>query len=77
MADNAQIKALISKLSQHLNASESEVTDALNKGNLTKILQNMDAQKAQQINNVLSDPEQAQKVLSSPQAQALIKKLMG
>lgn len=77
MADNAQINALIDKLSQHLNASPKEVTDALNKGNLTKILQNMDSGKAQHINNILSDPVEAQKVLSTPQAQALIKKLLG
>lgn len=77
MADNAQINSLVNKLSQHLNATPQQVTDALNKGNLTKILENMDSAKAQQINSILSDPEQAKKVLSTPQAQALIKKLMG
>ncbi|MBE6824968.1 MAG: hypothetical protein E7513_06450 [Ruminococcaceae bacterium] len=77
MANNEQINSLINQLSQRLNADSSQVKDALQKGNLDKVLKNMDQKQAQKISAILSDPEESRKVLSSPQAQALIKKLMG
>ncbi len=77
MANNEQINSLINQLSEHLGADSSQVRDALQRGNLDKVLQNMDTSQAQKISAILSDPQQAQKVLSTPQAQALIKKLMG
>lgn len=77
MANNEQINSMIEQLSQRLNADSEEVRAALEKGNLDKVLQNMDQKQAQKIEQILSDPEESKKVLSSPQAQALIKKLMG
>ena len=77
MANNEQINSLIEQLSQRLNADSSDVKAALQKGNLDKVLVNMDAKQAQKIGQILNDPEQSKKILSTPQAQALIKKLMG
>ncbi len=77
MANNEQINSLINQLSQRLGADSSQVKDALQKGNLDKVLHNMDQKQAQKISAILSDPEESKKVLSTPQAQALIKKLMG
>ncbi len=77
MANNEQINSLINMLSERLNADSSQVKDALQKGNLDKVLQNMNPAQAQKIGAILSDPEESKKVLSTPQAQALIKKLMG
>lgn len=77
MANNEQINSLIEQLSQRLNADSSDVKAALQKGNLDKVLMNMDQKQAQKIGEILNDPEQSKKILSTPQAQALIKKLMG
>lgn len=77
MANNEQINALINQLSQKLNADSSQVKEALQKGDVQRVLNNMDEKQAQKISAVLSDPEQCDKVLNSPYAQALIKKLMG
>lgn len=77
MANNEQINALINQLSQHLNADVADVEQAVKKGNLDKMFSKMPPQQAQKIANVLNNPVEAQKVLSTPQAQALIKKLMG
>ncbi len=77
MANNEQMNSLIEMLSQRLNADKTQVKDALEKGKLDKVLMNMDSKQAQKISAILSDPEQSKKVLSTPQAQALIKKLMG
>ncbi|MBQ2972332.1 MAG: hypothetical protein IJO20_02460 [Ruminococcus sp.] len=77
MANNEQINSLINMLSVRLNADSSQVREALEKGNLDKVLQNMNPAQAEKIGAILSDPEESKKVLSTPQAQALIKKLMG
>ncbi|MBQ8539427.1 MAG: hypothetical protein IJ433_07225 [Ruminococcus sp.] len=77
MANNEQINSLIEQLSQRLNADSGDVKAALQKGNLDKVLMNMDQKQAQKIGQILNDPEQSKKILSTPQAQALIKKLMG
>lgn len=77
MANNEQINSMIDQLSQRLNADSKDVRAALEKGNLDKVLQNMNHSQAEKISRILSDPEESKKVLSSPQAQALIKKLMG
>ena len=77
MANNEQINSLIEQLSQRLNTDSGEVKAALQKGNLDKVLMNMDQKQAQKIGQILNDPEQSKKILSTPQAQALIKKLMG
>lgn len=77
MANNEQMNSLIEMLSQRLNAEPEQVKDALEKGKLDKVLMNMDQKQASKISAILSDPEQSKKVLSTPQAQALIKKLMG
>ncbi len=77
MANNEQINSMIDQLSQRLNADSKDVRAALEKGNLDKVLQNMNHTQAEKISKILSDPEESKKVLSSPQAQALIKKLMG
>ncbi len=77
MANNEQINSMIDQLSQRLNADTKDVRAALEKGNLDKVLQNMNHTQAEKISRILSDPEESKKVLSSPQAQALIKKLMG
>lgn len=77
MANNEQMKSMIEMLSQRLNAEPEQVKEALEKGKLDKVLMNMDSKQAQKISSILSDPEQSRKVLATPQAQALIKKLMG
>ena len=41
------------------------------------ILNNMDSKQSQQIKNVLGDEEKLKQILSSPQAQQLMKKLKG
>ncbi len=77
MANNEQINSLINQLAQRLNADTADVEAAVKKGNIDKVLKNMDQKQAQKISDILSDPEQSKKILSTPQAQALIKKLMG
>ena len=77
MANNEQMNLMIEMLSQRLNSEPEKVREALEKGKLNKVLSNLDSKQSEKISAILSDPEQSKKVLATPQAQALIKKLMG
>lgn len=77
MANNEEINNLINGLSQRLNAEPDQIKAAVEKGNLDSVLKGMNSSQAAKIQSILADPEASQKILSTPQAQALIKKLMG
>lgn len=77
MTNNDKINEMINQLSKHLNADVADVEQAVKKGNLDKLVSKMPPAQADKIAKVLSDPVEANKMLSTPQAQALIKKLMG
>ena len=44
---------------------------------LSKIINKMDSNQAKKLQNILNDKEATERLLQTPQAQALIKKLMG
>ncbi len=77
MADNEQIAKLIKKLSERTGTSESEIQNAVQNSNYKKLLSKMDASQAQKVEALLSDEQAAQQFLNSPQAKAIIKRLMG
>ena len=77
MANNAQIDSIISQLSARLGTSEDHIRSAMQSGSYDRLLSKMDARQTEKINAILSDEEKAKKFLSTPQAQAIMKKLMG
>ena len=77
MADKEQIAKLIKKLSERMGTPESEIQNAVNQSNYGKLLSKMDKKQAAQVEAMLSDEEAAKQFLSSPQAKAIIKRLMG
>lgn len=77
MADNEQIAKLIKKLSERMDTPESEIKNAVQNSNYSKFLSKMDPAQAQKIEEMLSDEQAAQQFLNSPQAKAIIKRLMG
>lgn len=77
MADNEQIAKLIKKLSERMGTPESEIRNAVQNSSYSKLLSKMDSAQAQKIEAMLSDEKAAQQFLSSPQAKAIIKRLMG
>ncbi len=56
--------------------NSANITEALNSGNLDKVLGSLNQQDAQRVKNLLNDPAAMNKILSSPEAAALLKKLM-
>ena len=77
MADREQINALIKKLSERMGTPESDIRSAVESSDYSRLLSRMDQQQAQQIESILGDEQKAKQFLSSPQAKAIIKRLMG
>lgn len=77
MADNEQINKLISKLSERMGTPESDIRSAVQNSNYSKLLSKMDPAQAKQIEDILSDENSARQFLNTPQAKAIIKRLMG
>jgi hypothetical protein len=77
MADREQINALIKKLSERMGTPEGELRAAVESSDISRLLSRMEPQQARQIESVLGDEEKAKQFLNSPQAKALIKRLMG
>lgn len=77
MADKQQIDLLIKKLSERMGTPESEIKNAVQSSNYSKLLNKMEPAQAKKLEAVLSDEQAAKQFLNTPQAKAIIKRLMG
>ena len=77
MANQEEINRLIDNLSTRLGKEPQQIKKAAQNGNMQSILQGMNSTQAARLEKILSDPEASKKILDTPQAQALIKKLIG
>jgi ribosomal protein L16 Arg81 hydroxylase len=66
---------LLEIASKKLNKKPEEIMKVLNSGSLDSILKNLKTQDIEKLQNLLADEEATEKLLSSPQAQMLIKNL--
>ena len=72
---NDRLDNLVNTASKHLNTSPEELKKATQNGNLQKLINNMSPSQAAQLQRILSDENAAKKLLSTPQAQALLRGL--
>ena len=72
---NDRLDNLVNTASKHLNTSPEELKKAAQNGNIQKLLNNMSPSQAAQLQRILSDENAAKKLLSTPQAQALLRGL--
>ena len=77
MLNNSEINNLLNGLSQRLDTPPEVLKENIEKGKLNNILNKMNIHQAKRIQKILDNKEQSEKILNSPQAQAIIKKLMG
>ncbi|MDY4813432.1 MAG: hypothetical protein SO152_06260 [Ruminococcus sp.] len=77
MINNSEINNLLNGLSERLNTTPQQLKANLEKGNLDSVVSKMSSGQAKRLQKILDNPEQSEKILNSPQAQAIIKKLMG
>lgn len=71
------INNLLNSVSQKLGSSNEEVKKAAQNKDFSNLFNKMDPKDAQKIQSVLADKAATEKILASPKAQALIKKLLG
>ena len=77
MAENQQIDVLIKKLSERMGTPEHEIKNAVNNSSYGKLLSKLPSDKARQMEEILGDEDKAKEFLNSPQAKAIIKRIMG
>lgn len=75
MPANNEKQVLLNLLAQRLGKTPEELQQQAQNGNLQNLLSGMDPNDAAKLQQVLSDQQAVQKLMSSPQAQALLKKL--
>lgn len=75
--NNFNIENLLKSVSNKLGKTPEELKKASETGKVNDLLGSLRPTEAQKIQKVLSDKNAANKILSSSQAQNLIKKLLG
>ena len=72
-----QMNELLQKASKKMGTTPDELKRKLEGQNINEALKNMNPNDAAKIQQVLANQALAQQLLNSPQAQGLLKKLMG
>jgi len=69
--------ALLGMASKKFGTKPQDLKNDLQKGDLSKVMKGMNSAESQKLQQALSNKDMMNKVLNSPEAQALIKKLSG
>lgn len=81
MADNKwtqeQLYALLQYASRKMGVSPQELATALADGGVEKLADHLSPESTAKLQSMMGDRARAQTLLESPQAQALLKKLLG
>ena len=72
-----QIENILNSLAQKLGENPNEIKKNAQKGEVGSLLNKVDGKQASKVQEILNDKEKTERLLNTPQAQALIKKLMG
>ena len=77
LPNNEELQKLLNVAAQRLGTQPEQLKQQAENGTLQKMLNNLNANDAAKLQQVLSDKEAANKLLNSPQAQVLLKKFLG
>lgn len=69
--------ALLGMASKKFGTTPENLKSDIQKGNLDNVMKGMNTAESQKLKQALSDKDMMNKVMNSPEAQALIKKLSG
>lgn len=69
------MQAMLGVVSSKLGMSPQELQKQLESGKLDNAMKGLSAQDSQKLASALSDPATAQRILATPQAQEIIRKL--
>ena len=68
---------MLKEAEKKMGMTPDEIKKAINSGDVSGIMKNLGKNDAQKVQKVLSNKDSAMKLLSTPQAQALLKKFLG
>lgn len=74
---NKNLDGLLNAVSKKLNMPPDKLKSELQEGKFDSALRNMSPQDAAKLNSAMQNPQLIEQMMSSPQAQALYKKLTG
>lgn len=74
--NNEKIENLLENVSEKLGVDKEKLRKSAQNGDISQTLKNLNPKDAQKLQKVLSDKEATQKLLSTPQAQQLLKKFI-
>lgn len=81
MANNDKLFNLLNALLKNNQTggsfSPEQVENMAQQASPDELLKNLDTKNAQKVKEILNDPKELEKIMSSPQAQSLLKKLRG
>lgn len=81
MANNDKLFNLLNSLlknnSKGQELSSDQIMNMGKSASPEEVLKNLDPKSAQKVKEILNDPKEMEKIMSSPQAQSLLKKLRG
>lgn len=75
--DPKQVDQLLAATGKKLGVPPAQLRQELESGKYDKVLKNMSPKDSAMLQKVLKNPEMVEKLVSSPQAQALYQKLSG
>ena len=73
----SSLDEMLKKASKKLGTDSKNIKEAVSSKNINKLLENLGEKESKKINNILSDKEATSKLLSTPKAKELLKKLLG
>ena len=74
--DSKAMNALMNAAAKSLGTTPEQLKEQIDSGSLQRTLSGMNNARAAQLSAALSDPKSAERIMNTPQAKALIKKLM-
>lgn len=77
MDNRNQFNEILKNLSSKLNTTSENIQESAQENNIDNLLKNLNPQQAQKVKSILSNPQESQKILDSPAAQAIIRKMNG
>ena len=69
------VSSLIGKASQTIGTSPQQLKQQIDNGKLDNIVSKLSPQQAKNFQDIINDPEKAKKLMETPQAKMLMKKL--
>lgn len=76
MPNQNELQNLLNTVAKRLGTNPEALKKGAQDGDLSKLLGNLSANDAKKFQQVLNDPQAANKLLNTPQAQELMKKFL-